>query len=204
MASGRAGLRPRSGGLGRADVPSADKGNGMSRLVLVIGVAGSGKTTLSKMLAPKIPSLYLCSDTITDVLCASDRVSPDYVQLRPRIYATMYAIAEENLRLGRSVLIDAPHLPTIIGGEWPDRMHALAGRAGSQLKVIRLVCPERELRDRLERRGSERDADKLMHWDEHLAECPIFYDVPLGHANLNTERRIEGQLTTALAYIRAP
>ena len=116
----------------------------------------------------------------------------------------MYAVAEDNLLLGNSVLIDAPHLPMMVDEAWRDAILSLADRANAELKVLRLFCSEGELRRRIERRGSARDLGKLTHWSDYLAEHQIHYDVPIEHIDLNSERPFEAQLSTALTYIEAP
>jgi len=57
-------------------------------LILVLGAAGSGKTTFAQHLAPKLGCVYLNTDPISDISFAGDRDSAaadDCVQRRPAV-----------------------------------------------------------------------------------------------------------------------
>src|SRR5215212_4847931 len=87
-------------------------------LILVLGAAGSGKTTFARHLVPKLGCVYLNTDPITDIFFPGDRDSPAYRAANPRIYRALYDIAFANLRLGNSVLIDAPHVAQVRDPAW--------------------------------------------------------------------------------------
>ena len=81
-----------------------------STLVLVVGVAGVGKSEFSKQVLRRVALTYIDKDTLTDSFFPETRTAPDYVATRDRIYDAMYRLVEDNLREGNSVLLDAPHV----------------------------------------------------------------------------------------------
>ena len=151
-------------------------------LRIVIGTAGSGKSTIAQRLAREHAAAYLDKDAMSArfveaaLLAAGhdpgDRESNEFYRERilPLEYDSLLDVAGANLRIGRSVVIDAPFSryvsdPTFITAaaerfEWPP----------VDIEVIRVRVPLAELQHRLRKRGLERDRLKLAHWDEYWAK----------------------------------
>ena len=151
------------------------------RVFIVIGPAGSGKTTIAQQTARQHGAAYLDKDRVSGrfvefALTAAghdptDREANDYYRdhLLPLEYETLMDVAGINLRLGRSVVLDAPfgayfketnYLTRVAQDfEWPP----------SEITVIRVRVPQDVLRARLTLRGLDRDQWKLAHWDEYWA-----------------------------------
>jgi predicted kinase len=151
------------------------------QVFIVIGPAGSGKTTIAQQTAEKHQAAYLDKDRVSGrfvefALTASghdptDRESNDYYRanLLPLEYETLMDVAGVNLRLGRSVVLDAPfgayfddpgYLTRAVNDfHWPS----------PEITVIRVRVPQDVLRSRLIKRALERDNWKLAHWDDYWA-----------------------------------
>src|SRR4051794_21547626 len=157
-------------------------------LILLIGVAGSGKTTLAKRILRHLQAVYLDNNHIADAFFPEARNGKRYEKMRPYFYQALYAIAEANLELGNSVLVDVPHVKEIQRPDWRRMMKRIAGRTHSALVVIRCACSEQLLRARLIARGEKRDRWKLAHWNEFLRAQPIRVFVPEPHLELDTEK----------------
>src|SRR5512132_1941271 len=110
-----------------------------------MGVAGSGKTTLARSMVQRISAVYLDNNHIADVFFPSTRQGAYYNKLRPYFYRILYTIAEENLRLGESVLLDVPHIKEVQTRDWRDQIKALARRTRARLIAIRCFCSEATL-----------------------------------------------------------
>src|SRR5689334_13383307 len=82
-------------------------------LILVMGVAGSGKSTLSAEILRRICAVYLDNNHVADAFFPEIRRGRRYNALRPGFYKALYTIAEENLKYGSSVLLDIPHVKEI-------------------------------------------------------------------------------------------
>ncbi|WP_045731811.1 AAA family ATPase [Pseudarthrobacter chlorophenolicus] len=151
------------------------------KVFIVIGPAGSGKTTIAQQAAEEHAAAYLDKDRICGRLVEfgltvaghdpTDRESNAFYRenVLPLEYATLMDVAGANLRLGRSVVIDAPFgayfaVPDYLTGaaeefHWPP----------VEIVVVRVRVPPEILRERIGRRGLERDRWKLAHWDEYWA-----------------------------------
>src|SRR6476660_4878322 len=141
---------------------------GALSLVLVLGAAGSGKTTFARQLVPKLGCFYLNTVPIADIFFPGDRDSPAYQAANPSIYRALYDIAFANLRLGNSILLDAPHVAQIRDPAWYAWISKETDRLAARLRIIRCFSDTETLRNRLRSRGETRDANKLGNWSEYI------------------------------------
>ena len=170
-------------------------------LVLVMGVAGSGKTTLAKQILRQVGATYLDNNHIVDAFFPDTRSGQSYKRLRPHFYRALYAIVEENLRLRNSVLLDVPHVKEMQNLAWRRFIRKLALRAKAKLVVIRCICSEQTLRARLQSRAETRDRSKLVQWKKFLAEQPINVVLPVPHLDIDTEKSSARNVGRSVRYI---
>jgi predicted kinase len=174
-----------------------------STLVLLTGVAGSGKSTVARGLLQHLHAVYLDNNFIADAFFPDTRRGIEYRRMRPRLYRALYRITAENLRVGNSVLLDAPHIRQSRSTLWYRSVLALATDTASGLVMIRCVASEKEIRRRLEARGEPRDQWKLRNWETHVRSQPVAGPLPYPHLDLPTERFAEEAVQEALRYILA-
>ena len=151
-------------------------------LRIVIGTAGSGKSTIAQRLARQHAAAYLDKDAMSArfveaALIAAgydpgDRESNAFYRERilPLEYDSLLDVAGTNLRLGRPVVIDAPFSPYLAD---PDFIGTAAQRFDwppVDIEVVLVRVSPTTLQRRLRDRGLERDRVKLAHWDEYWAE----------------------------------
>ncbi|OFT50729.1 AAA family ATPase [Brachybacterium sp. HMSC06H03] len=147
--------------------------------VLVIGSAGSGKSTVAAAIARALHAALLDKDDIADrftgaLLTANgeDAGARDgsafYVEtVRPLEYSTLLALTSANLRNGLPVVLDAP-----FGAYFADPGYIMRARADggwpeeTRPIVVRVSASGETTRRRLIERGLDRDRWKLEHWDE--------------------------------------
>ena len=149
------------------------------KVFIVIGPAGSGKTTIAQQTAQEQGAAYLDKDRVSGrfvefALTATghdptDRESSDYYRdnLLPLEYETLMDVAGINLRLGRSVVLDAPFGAYFGEADYLTRVAEKFQWPSTSITVIRVRVPQDILRSRLTRRGLERDRWKLAHWEEY-------------------------------------
>ena len=150
-------------------------------LRIVIGTAGSGKSTIAQRLAREYAAAYLDKDAMSArfveaaLLAAGydpgDRESNEFYRERilPLEYDSLLDVAGANLRIGRPVVVDAPFSPYLPD---PNFITTAAERFDwppVDIEVIRVRASPATLRQRLRKRGLERDRKKLAHWDEYWA-----------------------------------
>lgn len=166
-----------------------------------MGVAGSGKTTVARGLLSHLHAVYLDNNFIADAFSPDARHGVEYRRIRPRLYRALYRITSENLRVGNSVLLDAPHIRQSRSESWYRSMLSLTCDTAAKLVMIRCVASEHVIRARLEARGEPRDNRKLENWETHLRSQPIAGALTYPYLDLMTERPIEETVQEALLYI---
>jgi predicted kinase len=167
-----------------------------------MGVAGSGKSTLSREILRRIWAVYLDNNHIADAFLPDTRNGPEYEKLRPGFYRALYNITEENLKLGTSVLLDVPHLKEVQTPEWRGFIKRLAIRTKAKMVAIRCLCSEKVLHARIRSRGEQRDRWKLENWKEFLEKEPVKVSIPFPHLDIDTEKDLSKNSRAAIRYIR--
>ena len=137
--------------------------NNGGMLVILSGLPGVGKTAVGRELARQIGGVHLRIDSIEQVIrgwASSDQTLDDVG------YRVAYAIAEDNLRIGRTVVADSVNPIVLTRDAWLN----VAKRAGvTPLEVeIRCSAPE-EHRRRVEARAADIPGLTLPTWADVAA-----------------------------------
>lgn len=127
-------------------------------LVVVAGLPGTGKTTLSRALAARLGAAYLRVDAVETAL---ERVTGRPAGIAG--YAVVHEVAAANLLLDRTVVVDAVSpVP-----EARDGWRALAGRTGAALVVLETrLADAAEHRRRVEERAPDLPDQRVPTWAE--------------------------------------
>lgn len=152
-------------------------------LRVVIGTAGSGKSTVAQRLAQEHGAAYLDKDTLGARFVEAaltgaghapgDRESNSYYRehLLPLEYDSLLDVAGANLRLGHSVVVDAPFTQYLSDpGYIVDAAERLAWPPRVRVEVVCVRIAAEVLKQRLRSRALARDHWKLANWDEYWAE----------------------------------
>ena len=166
-----------------------------------MGVAGSGKSELARAILEHVCAVYLDNNFLADAFSPKSRTDEPYLAVRENLYAVLYRITEENLRIGNSVVLDAPHIRQVQDPEWCKWIQDSARNAGAWMRVIRCYCREKLLRERLEARREKRDQWKLKNWQTFLMQQPPRVPIPFHHLELDTEDALEANAARAVSYI---
>jgi predicted kinase len=136
--------------------------------ILISGAPATGKTTLAAALAPRLGAAVLDLDVATGPLTevvsgligATDLSDPRLAELtRAPRYDTLFALAEDTLRAGTSVVLVAPFTVERSVAGWHAVVDRLAPYGDPVLVWLRL--PPDRLIERLSRRAAARDAEKI-------------------------------------------
>jgi predicted kinase len=126
-------------------------------LIVMSGLPGVGKTAISRELAIATGAVHLRIDSIEQALrSAGWRVEGEG-------YAVAYALAADNLALGRTVIADCVNPWPLTRAAW----RAVAGRSGVRAVEIEVVCSDpAEHRRRVEQRQPDIDGHQLPSWQD--------------------------------------
>ncbi|BFU46134.1 AAA family ATPase [Krasilnikovia sp. MM14-A1004] len=156
-------------------------------LAVFAGLPGVGKSTLARQVGAALPAAVLPVDAVDFTLRAYEVIEP-----RPGFagYAVVAALAETQLTMGHSVIIDAVNPVRAARQMWVE----LAERMEVPLRVVEVICgDDAEHRRRVEARYAARDHDGIPDWvrvlergaeyepypgprlvvDTHLAKDPV-------------------------------
>jgi predicted kinase len=159
--------------LGDADHDMAMKQRSVTRLVLICGLPASGKTTLARQLARKIPAVRLDKDQWTTDL--GHDVWDD--EFRVRLERQLWALTEELLVQGQSVILEWGHWARAERDE-----KRLAARAlGVGVELHYLDAPLEELIERAQRRNASGEWTASPMTPAHFERWAAIFQPPDEH-----------------------
>ena len=133
-------------------------------LVVFAGLPGVGKSTLAVRLGVALTAPVLAVNPVVRVLARHGIVG---ATAGPAAYASVAALAEAQLDLGLSVVVDAVNPGAAARELW----HVVAARAGVPLRVVEVWCgDEAEHRRRVERRLAVESGPLVTTWEQVLVE----------------------------------
>ncbi|WP_193181711.1 AAA family ATPase [Nisaea sediminum] len=128
-------------------------------LVILGGLPGTGKSSIGRELAARMPAQYLRIDTIEGTL---RRIRPELGDLRDSGYCIAYALAADNLRLGHSVIADSVNPIEITRSAWRD----VAKQVDTDFIEIEIFCSSPDThRRRVEERWRAHDGSGVPDWE---------------------------------------
>lgn len=129
-------------------------------LIVIGGLPGAGKTTIARELARQIGAVHIRIDSIEQAIRDSGMVRQS---IDDAGYRVGYAVAEDNLRIGRTVIADSVNPLAVTRDAWL----AVANRAGVSAVEIEITCSDAmEHRQRVETRVSDVAGLRLPSWQE--------------------------------------
>jgi predicted kinase len=132
-------------------------------LIIFGGLPATGKTTIARNLAQQLGATYLRIDTIEQALRDS---TVEGLQVNEEGYRIAYAVAEDNLRLGRTVISDSVNPIRLSRDAWIDVAH----RAQARAVEVEVICSDLQLhRQRVETRSVDIRGLKPPTWEQVVA-----------------------------------
>ncbi|MGD0592198.1 MAG: ATP-binding protein [Acidimicrobiales bacterium] len=141
-----------------------------ARLVLICGLPASGKSTLARQLAPKIPAIRLDKDGWVTTL-GTDVWDDEF---RVRLERQLWVLTLDLLAQGQSVILEWGHWARVERDE--KRLGARSLGAGVELHY--LYAPLEELFERAERRSASGEWTASPITRAHFEEWATIFQPP--------------------------
>jgi predicted kinase len=165
-------------------------------LVIFGGLPGTGKTAIASELARQLGAMHLRIDSIEQAILDSGVMSRP---INEAGYLVAYAIAEDNLRIGRTVIADSVNPLPVTRNAWL----AVANHAGVSAIEVEVACSDTdEHKRRVETRITDIPGLRLPTWQEVVSRA---YD-PWGreHIVIDTARHsLEQNVRVLLEELRS-
>ena len=167
------------------------------KLIVLSGLPGSGKSTLAEGLSRKLSVSVFSVDPIEAAMWRGGLAK---AQTGIAAYDVAIALADEHLRLGHSVIVDAVNPVEAPRAAWRN----LASKYQADLKIIECICADETVhRRRIEARVRNIDGMPEITWarvQERRAEYQAWTDARLV---LDTSTKSPEQLLAeALDYVQ--
>jgi predicted kinase len=162
-------------------------------LIIFGGLPGVGKTAIAAELARLIGALHLRIDSIEQAIRASGFVNQP---LDDAGYRVAYAVAEDNLRIGGTVIADSVNPLPLTRDAWV----SVANRARVRAIEIEVTCSDvNEHRRRVETRNTLIPGLKLPTWEEVVGREYHLWDRE--HLVIDTASRTIEQSVDAIRQV---
>lgn len=133
-------------------------------LIILAGLSGVGKTTIARELALRLVAVHVRIDSLEQAILKAEGQAG--VPMCDAGYRAGYAVAEDNLRLGHTVIADSVN-------PWPltrDAWRAVAERAGTKSLEVEIVCSDlAEHERRLTSRPPDPSGAAPLTWQQVVA-----------------------------------
>ncbi len=134
-----------------------------TRLVIICGLPGSGKTTLARQLEALLPAFRMSADDWMDALSINLHAE----EQRAKIETLQWRLTQRLLTLGQSVIIEWG-----TWGKWErDKLRIEARALGACVELHYLFAPPEELLARIQKRNME---DPSIKWEDVQKWVQIF------------------------------
>lgn len=180
-----------------------------ARLIVTFGAIASGKSTLAAALGARLQAPVVSSDRVRKQLLRIAPTSPRHeaaftgsydAATTTRVYDEILDKAEQVLRAGRSVIVDA----SFRGRAERARASELAARLGVDAVFLECWCTRPVAMERLARRAAAPSVSdgRAEIYDAFVAQFDPPHELPARqHLRLDTARPIDETLEAALAQL---
>lgn len=166
-------------------------------LIIFSGLPGTGKSTLSRRLSHHLGATYLRIDSIEQAILRSSLAVNEIIEAG---YYAAYALAEDNLRIGQTVVADSVNPIPLTREDW----QKVATRSNQPYINIEIICTDKAThRARVEGRVADISGHKLPSWQavETRDYVPWTADIVLDTAGATPDESFNSLLSLYEAHL---
>ena len=171
-------------------------------LVIIGGIAGTGKTTLAINLMKTLHNkrfVFIDKDVIQDTF-TENRDSNDYFNIRYISYKIIINLIDSNFKIGNNVLLVGP-FNKFDDKIWND-IDLIVQKYEIDFRYVWCYADETIIKKRIINRGLSRDKWKLTHWKEFLLREPILPNIPFFDKYIKIDTSNNKCLKNVMKYLR--
>jgi len=146
-----------------------DRTGDRQRLVVLCGLPGVGKSSVAELVTARLDARRFRTDVIRKELVTEPTYSATETE---RVYEELHDRAQTALDAGESVVLDG----TFIREQHRSLGRELAAAAGVQFTLLRVVCEQSVVEQRIAERDGISDADRSVYRQLRAAFEPIERD----------------------------
>ncbi len=162
-------------------------------LILISGLPGTGKSRISRGLAPRLNAVHISSDSIRKKLLERRTYSEEEKAL---VYSEMLSQASKSLSGGKNVVADATFYKKSLRKE----MRKAAEEAGTGFFLVECVLPEEKAKERI---SSRKRGDSEAKYREYLIVKEAFepFESSEERITIDTSLPVEESVETILRSV---
>ena len=165
-----------------------------STFIVMRGYPGTGKSTIARAIAAALHTPLIDRDILRQK--AVD-IFGDLPEVGHFSYELMFALAEEQLRLGLSVVVDTP----LTYRATYEQAKELARTFQTPMLVVHCQCPPEVQKRRLEGRKGKVSEFQITSWEEWMQWKPRFEDFDDGGCVIDTSNPLDDSLAKVMRTI---
>src|SRR5438309_9829874 len=158
------------------------------------GFPGTGKSTIARAIAAALHAPLIDRDILRQ---KAVNLFGNLPQVGRFSYELMFALVEEQLRLGLSVVVDTP----LTYRTTYEQAKELARSFQTTMLVVHCQCPPEVQRRRLEGRKGKVSEFQITSWEEWLRWKPLFEDFDDGGCVIDTSNPLDDSLAKVMHVI---
>ncbi len=165
-----------------------------STFVLMRGFPGTGKSTIARAIAAALHAPLIDRDILRQ---KAVNLFGNLPQVGRFSYELMFALVEEQLRLGLSVIVDTP----LTYRTTYEQAKELARSFQTPMLVVHCQCPPEVQRRRLEGRKGKVSEFQITSWEEWMQWKPRFENFDDGGCVIDTSNPLDDSLAKVMRTI---